>query len=206
MKKIICLLLVVACAAFMFACGSDDAFSEKEFFGMIEESEPTGITVKTRTTRPNGVSYDGYYKTTITEDGFVFDYEYQQRNEQFVEGESSVETVTGQVTYQDGRYIVDGESVAAAPNVAYMNIKLDITADNVGDYKASKDQKSITSTISKDNVKAIFGADIDANEAELKVTTNGTYLTKVDLTYTTADGSAVYIEIGYVYVATPVAE
>ena len=204
MKKIICLLLVVACGAFLFACGAD--FSESDYFEMIQESEPTGITTKTYHTRPNGISYEGYYKTVITADGFVFDYEYQQRNEQFVEGESSVETVTGQVTYQDGRYIVDGESVAAAPNVAYMNIKLDITADNVGDYKASKDQKSITSTISKDNVKAIFGADIDANEAELKVTTNGTYLTKVDLTYTTADGSAVYIEIGYVYVATPVAE
>ena len=205
MKKIICLLLVVACATFMFACGGD-SFSEKDFFGMIEESEPTGITVKTRSTRPNGVSYDGYYKTTITEVGFVFDYEYQQRNEQFVEGESSVETVKGQVTYQDGRYIVDGESVAAAPNVAYMNIKLDLTADNVGDYTASKDKKSITSTIGNDKVKAIFGTEIDADTAEIKVTTNGTYLTKVDLTYTTSDGTAMYVEIGYVYIAAPAAE
>lgn len=200
MKKIICLLLVVACAAFLFACG-DKGISENDFFEMIQESEPTGITTKTYHTRPNGVSYEGLYKTAITEDGFVFDYEYQQRNEQFVEGESSVETVSGQVVYADGRYTVNGESVSAAPNVAYMNIKFELTADNVGDYTASKDGKTITSTLNKDQVKKIFGTEITANEAVIKITVNGTYLTKVELNYTTADGTVVYVETGYVYVA-----
>ena len=200
MKKIICLLLIVACTAALFACGG--GISESDFFEMIEESEPTGVTTKTYHTRPNGVSYQGYYKTTINEDGFVFDYEYQQRNEQFVEGESSVQTVKGQVIYADGRYTVDGAAVSAAPNVAYMNIKLALTAKNVGDYTVSKDGKTITSTLNKDQVKTIFGTDIAAEEAVLKVTVNGTYLTKVELNYTTGDGTTVYVETGYVYQAS----
>ncbi len=199
MKKIICLLLVIACGAFLFACGED--FSESDYFEMIQESEPTGITTKTYHTRPNGISYEGYYKTVITEDGFVFDYEYQQRNEQFVEGESSVETVKGQVTYEDGRYVVNGENAVTAPEVAYMNIKLALTAKNVGEYTVSRDGKTITSTLTKEQVKTIFGTEIAADQATLKVTTNGTYLTKVELNYTTTDGTVVYVETGYVYQA-----
>lgn len=197
MKKIICLLLVVACTAVLFACGG--GISESDFFGMIEESEPTGITTKTYNTRPNGVSYEGYYKTTIKEDGFVFDYEYQQRNEEFIEGESSVQTVKGQVVYANGRYTVDGEAVSAAPDVAYMNIKYALTAKNVGDYTASKDGKTITSTLNKDQVKTIFGTDIASDEAVIKITVDGTHLTRVELSYTTSDGTAVYVETGYVY-------
>ena len=70
MKKIICLLLVIACSLVLFAC--NDGISESDFFEMIEESAPTGITIKTFHTRPNGIVYEGFYQTTVTEDGFVF--------------------------------------------------------------------------------------------------------------------------------------
>ena len=210
MKRIICMLLIVSCVAVLFACGNNadnNANNEgvdaetAQFFEKVQQSDPTGITTKTHITRPNGVVYEGYYTTTITENGFVFDYEYQQRNEEFVVGEDSVETVNGLVKYEDGRYTHNGENVSAAPDVDYMNISLELVPQNVDEFTFSKDKKTLTSTITKEQVENIFGVKIDAENALLKITINGTYLTKIELNYTTADGTVVYVETGFVYVA-----
>ena len=101
-------------------------------------------------------------------------------------------------------FSVDGENWGhATPNVNYLNIKFDFNSKTVTDYKITGGGKTLTATIDKDDVKAIFGLDIDADSFVLEVKTNGKYLSNVKLTYTTAGGASA--EIGTSYTYEPVA-
>ena len=57
--------------------------------------------------------------------------------------------------------------------------------------------------ISADQVKAIFGTEISATTATLTVKLAGNRLSRVNLAYTTTDGTEVLVETSYTYTPTP---
>ena len=85
-----------------------------------------------------------------------------------------------------------------------MGMTFNITADAIGEYTINNRTGELTAKLDKEDVKAIFGIDIDAESFALEVVNNGTYLSSVKLEYTSKNGAAVKIETSYTY--NPVAE
>ncbi len=208
MKKIVCLILALTCVFALFACGEDDP--RTAILEMVEASEPNGIQTQTTHTRANGVYYKGLYETEITEDGFVFSYSYQTPKPVTPDADtsSSVQTNEGEIVYNGSQYSVDGGETwfTEAPDVDYMSIKLDLIEDNIEDFEMSRDGKTIIAQVSAEQIKAIFGTEVATQGAELRITVDGTRLSKISLTYTTANGTSVIVETSYTYDAAPVAD
>jgi len=202
MKKIICLILALACCFALFACGKTDETLEA-FLASVNASEPTDITTLTTHTRGD-VYYNGTYETVITENGFVFTYEYEEKAPVTADSTTgSVITKSGEIVYDGQKYLLNGEPTTAAPEVAYMSLTLNLTAQTIGEYRLSRDGNTITAEISADQVKAIFGTEISATTATLTVKLAGNRLSRVNLAYTTTDGTEVLVETSYTYTPTP---
>ena len=203
MKKIICLVLALACCFAFLACGKTDETLEA-YLGIVNASEPTNITTKTTHTRGD-VDYGGMYTTVLTEDGFVFTYEYEEKAPVTADSTTgSVITKSGEIVYNGQYYVVDGgEPTTAAPDVAYMSLTLKLTAETIGEYTISRDGSTLTAKLSAEQVKAIFGTEISGTDATLTLKTAGGRLSRVNLAYTTTEGTAVLIETSYTY--TPIA-
>lgn len=199
MKKIICLILALTCCLALFACGKTDETLEA-YLGVVNASEPTNITTLTTHTRAD-VHYTGVYETVMTEDGFVFTYEYEEKAPVTADSTTgSVVTKKGEIVYNGETYVVDGEPTTAAPEVAYMSLTLNLTAQTIGEYKLSRDGNTLTAELSADQVKAIFGTEISATGATLTLKIAGGRLSRVILAYTTADSTEVLVETSYTYV------
>ncbi len=198
MKKIICLILALACCVALFACGGKGDETLEAYLATVNASEPTNITTLTNHTRSD-VSYTGMYETQMTKDGFVFTYEYEEKAPVTLDGTGSVITKSGEIVYDGKQYVVDGVPTSVAPDVAYMSLALNLTADNIGEYKLSKDGNTLTAEISAEQVKAIFGTGISAAAATLKLVVAGGRLSGVELAYTTTDGTGVLIKTSYTY-------
>ena len=197
MKKIICLLLALTCCVAFFSCDKEDV-TLGAYLAAVNASEPTNITTLTNHTRAD-VSYTGMYETEMTKDGFVFTYEYEEKAPITLDGTGSVTTKAGEIVYDGKQYIVNGEPTSVAPDVAYMSLTLNLTADNIGEYKVSRDGNTLTAEISAEQVKAIFGTEISATAATLSLSIAGGRLSRVKLAYVTADNTDVYIETSYTY-------
>ena len=197
MKKIICLILALACCFTFFACGKTDETLE-EYLDVVNATNASNITTKTTHTRGD-VVYKGMYETEMTEDGFVFTYEYEEKAP-VVAGSTtgSVITKSGEIVYNGQYYVVNGgEPTTSEPDVAYMSLTLNFTTDNIGDYSMSRDGSQLTATLSADQVNSIFGTEISATTANLTLKTAGGRLLTVKLAYTTNDNTEVLIETSY---------
>ena len=196
MKKIICLILALACCFTLFACGKTDETLEA-FLEKVNATEPTTITTKTTHTRGD-VVYNGMYTTVMNEDGFVFTYEYDEKAPITADSTTgSIITKSGEIVYDGAKYTVNGETTTVAPDIAYMSLTLNLTAETVGEYRLSRDGNTLTANISADQVQAIFGTEISTTAATLTLKIAGNRLSRVILEYTTADNTAVYIETSY---------
>lgn len=208
MKKIVCLILALTCVFALFACGEDDPTTA--IFEMIEASEPNGIQTQTTHTRENGVSYKGLYVTKITDGGFTFSYSYQTPATVSPDADpsSSIQTNEGEILYNGSQYSTDGGAswFTEAPDVAYMGIKLALTPENIGESELSRDGKTVIAKLSAEQITSIFGTTVSAENAELRITVDGTRLSKVSLTYTTANGTSVIVDTSYTYEPAPAAD
>lgn len=205
MKKIICLILALACCFALFACDKGDETLEA-YLGAVNASEPTNITTLTTHTRAD-VYYNGIYQTTMTDDGFVFNYEYEEKAPVTADSTTgSVITKSGEIVYDGTTYMVDGEPTTVAPNVAYMSLTLNLTAENIGEYRLSRDGNTLTAELSAEQVKAIFGTEISATAATLTLKLAGGRLSRVNLAYTTLDNTEVFVETSYTYTPAASAE
>lgn len=196
MKKIICLILALACCFTFFACGKTDETLEA-YLGMVNASEPTTITTKTTHTRGD-VVYNGMYTTAMNDEGFVFTYEYEEKAPVAADSTTgSIITKSGEIVYDGKEYKVNGETTTVAPDLAYMSLTLNLTAETIGAYTLSRDGNTLTAKVSAEQVKAIFGTDFDTPDATLTLKVAGGRLSRVILEYTSADSTAVYIETSY---------
>lgn len=219
MKKIICLLLLITCSFALFACGNDPedpnggentppevVLPDAEFFDMVANSDPNKITTVTNTTdKSTNKTYNGMYVTSIASDGSItYEYEYEVAKKASLENigsAGSTEVKKGTVVYASGLYSVDGGEtwVAGAPDVELIDVKLDLNRDYIGEYKMSKDGKTLTATVNAENASKILGVNVNAKgNVTIKVVTNGTYLAKISVSYANANAS-VTIDTSYTY-------
>ena len=183
---------------------------DKAFFLMIEKSNPNVITTRTVTeNRANKISFEGMFETkVIGEDAYIYTYQYEKARpvspddigeggmKELVPGENP-----GVIYYNQGKYSFDNSTwTTEYPDVNMFNVKLDLSAGNLGSYKISADGTTLTASVSAADAEKIFGIDIDdvIGSVSVTVVNNGTYLWKVNLSYSTT-ASKVTLETTYTY-------
>ena len=217
MKKIICLLLAVCAMLVFVSCGEcethvdenkDGVCDECEasvelpgaaIFKMVAEAEPTVIATIASTTIDD-VSYTSDYTTYIySADSYKHEFNIERPAGPDDDSDSAVVKVPGVVEYAEGVYKLNGEIVAEAPVVEYLDVCNNINAENVTSFSVDKSGKTMTATLTKAQCKAIFGVEPDADNISLTITTNGVRLTKITLNYTRTSGVIVTSETSYSY-------
>lgn len=221
MKKIICLLIALVTVLAMVSCGEqcetcqdsngdgkcdvcgfDYEHPSVAIFKMVAEAEPT--TIKTVTEASiDGVAYIGVYDTVIySADHFVYNFEQQLPVSTTEDTDETVLTKTGELVYKDGVYTMDGVAVSGAPDVAYLDIKREITAANIAEFTVDSTGRELTAKLNSETCDKIFGIKPVAESITLTLKTNGTRLSQIILTYTDANGVVVTTQTSYSY--TPV--
>ena len=199
MKKILCLLLALACAFSLFACKSEDVMDL--FVQTVEASNATKITTRYSYTDASGEVFNGSFVTEIDGEDFVLNYDYERYATIEEAADSYKVSVEGSVYYKDGKYSEDGETwFTTAPDTGAIAIKFNLDKANLGEYTLSPDGNTLNATLTAEQALAVLGADLDiSGTAELTVVTNGKYLTSVSVNYTTASNGTVTLDTSYTY-------
>lgn len=200
MKRIISVLLVVICVFSLFSCGEAD-----DVISIVNSSKPTKITTQTTYNSENDTLV-GSFVTTVNGSDSELVYEYQ-RYATVEEGVSAddpdayIKTLSGVVYYKDGKYSTDNENwTTEAPDATAMQVKLNLTEKNLGNYKVSKDGKTLTATTTADKASKMLGVTISANsDVEIVIKHDGTSLRSITVSYSTENAEYVEISTSYSY-------
>ena len=196
MKKIVCLILALCCIFSMVSCfgGGDDENPDKAFFDAVAASKPTQIKTLTYYTEEGKDPLNGTFETTIlNEDGdFTFVYSYvriatledAENGDVVINGNRA--TVSGTVYYKNGKYSTDGEVwFSKAPSAMEKQLKLELDREKLGEYEMNDSKTTLTATLSPEAAAEVLGIVIEADsDIVITVSTNGTYLTRVTVSYT----------------------
>ena len=209
MKKIICMLVFVACAFSLFSCGKGGSSKGAEaIVEMVNSSSPDRISTKTYYTFDED-TLEGSYVTTIDGQEFTFDYEYQDYADPVKDGGSDyIITRKGVIYYKDGKYSTDGEEwFSEIPDEAYSKMSLNIELKKLGKYTVSNDGTSITAVVSAKQAEAILGITLSAvteDGVQIVIKTNGTKFVGLEVSYETYVGeektASVVIDTSYEYI------
>lgn len=208
MKKILCLLLTFV---LMLACVSCGKIGKKNDEGTVEtisatvsSSNPTQIVTKVDYIVKGQDTITSSYVTEKDSKTGVEKFTFHTKRLATVEEMSptSVKEINGTVWKNaDGSVkSSEGDEWSKADAVGYLSEELIITTSAFKSYDLSDDGNDLKAVIeAKDSVR-VFGADIQAaGDITLEVDTNGVYLYKVTVTYTTASGATVVVTTSYDY-------
>ena len=207
MKAIISILALILSMALcltscgLFGGGSNDAEQVAAISDIVNNAKPTRIITHVNYT-VNGETLKGRYTTQYDREDNLgqFDFSYQRIA---IPGESasseSIETIVGTVYSKDGTsFSYDECATWQGGGLGYLEYSLDLSASKLASYEVSKDGKSITAVVARDNAKRVFGTDISASsDISLSVVTSGSDLYSVSISYTSVSGANVSIETSY---------
>lgn len=199
MKKILSLIIVLACALSLFACGggnggNGDLTDIQAINKMYSVSCPTKIET-TSTQLIEGRTLTGT-ETIIAgkidgKDAAVYEYSYEQFAA--IEDASSSPIVTTQrrTEYLEGYGTRNNGGSWNAEGADFSpkngSIAIVLTDETVENETLSEDGKTFTCTVKAENTAAVFGeARAVAADVSVTITTNGTVVTGVVLTYNVA--------------------
>ena len=198
MKKIICLILALACVFSLFSCGNVNSFID-----IVNESAPTKILTVT-SLNDGERKLTGRFETLIDGSDFELSYSYQRYTVpgENPDPESLLTTEEGVIYYKDGKYSKDGENwVTEIPDAATQQVKLAFDKKNLGDYKISKDGKTLTASVTSEQAEAMLGINVGATDVvEITIKHDGTYLRSIEIYYVTANAEAITISTSYSYI------
>ncbi len=208
MKKIICLLLILACAFAMVSCKKKNKETEsgvETISKIVNESLATKIVTKTEYLVEGEETLTGKYTTEIDRSRgnskFTFEYQRYARIEDM--NDDRIKTVKGSVFYNaDGNVSYnEGDTWEAADAIAYLPFSLDINESRFVSYEVSEDGNNLKAEIAAGEAKRIFGTDISAEgNITLEIDTNGKYLYEIRILYTAeGSGAKVNIQTSYDY-------
>lgn len=196
MKKIISVLLAIACVFALASCGSSNIET------IVENSEPSSIKTITTLVTAEEV-FRGTYFTEKTDSGFKFDYEYECYADVSDASKNHIKTEKGTVYYSNGQYSEDGKSWSAVkPEVDYQSYTLNLSKDNFKEYTLNETETSLVASFAPENSELVLGKAISATgDITITVSSNGVYLTAVSILYTSELGE-VKIDTSYAYSAS----
>lgn len=221
MKKIICLLLVLACSFAMFACGKEEELTGAQKTAQFyENSLPTKVvTTSTQSIiNDSGVAVqtlNGKYElvtgTIAGKLATVQTYE-QDYIREVAEGANAVVvgpigTETGSLEYLEGYGrrtnggSWDPNGLNFGPTAGSIAINLDDSLLQNAEYTEGEDGiNTLTFTVLNANIAAVFGADSDdvalltaSSDVEVTITNNGAFIQSITISYSIA-GTRYYPE------------
>ena len=212
MKKVLCLMLSLVMLACCISCTPTEQTPTTDLFNLFDEGRvPSTITTMVSynytdaANADNDVSLSGYYKTETKWEKSIFTYSYERLatvEEQNPTGR--VKKITGKI-YRNGNQVSSTgdtfEDGSALPGAAF---NLSLKADNFDSYTVNADGKSYTAKVTGNNIQKALGVALSANAegVAISVTSNGTVITGVTVSYTTTSGAGVFIATSYTY--TPI--
>lgn len=202
MKKTLSLILVLAlclgCVFAMASCGEE----ERDIYDLAADINPTKTVTFVDYKAANGDELEGEYVLECDGADSIFTYTYDRyrTTEEAIADNSSepIKTISGVVYCKDGKYSEDGVAWGSSPVAT--EISFNLAADKLTDAQISEDGKTLTATLTSENAKAVLGTDLSADGTlSIKVTSNGTYITGVEVSCTTALGATVLVRTSYSY-------
>ena len=182
MKKLLCSILAIVCVFALFSCG-DKEVDLSAFTSAISNSKPTGVT--------SDANY-GDYKQTYTyiagthkSDGkaaATFTSVIGRKANVEDQSDSSDYTETTVKYYYDGKVKTgDGEW---AEGTLFSGITLNLSNENLKSGSIVIDGNTLTAVVPADKVNAVLGLENGSTgDVNLKVVTDGVYLTSVELSW-----------------------
>ena len=195
MKKIISIVLALACMFTLFSCGDDSVKDAiKDINDMYNAISPSMVT--TEITRSFG-DYELKNKSTLkvgrTNDGFdvsVYEYSNQQLRD-IASGSGSdvldvIETVTGIKEYHEdmgyrengGKWDAEGEDFTPENGATALNLK----ESTVKDFKIDSENKTYTFNVLAADTEAVFGEEI-ASDVAVTITHSGADIVGLTLAF-----------------------
>ncbi len=218
MKKILSLMLALLCVFALVACGGggggtpsgDPEATELDVFEAAAKGvAPTNITTltsyKTKDMFGGDVSFDGSFVLLVNGNESILDFKYQQFATVEDNADGPIVTKEGAIAIQAGKSkVAIGDSmgnwevvIPSMQNIAALKIDKELLPS---DYKLSEDGKKLSVSLSKEEALTSIGVVIDAaSEIVLEAETNGTYLSKIVISYKAASGADVKISSSYTY-------
>ena len=193
MKRIISVILIVACLSMLFSC-SLFGFSVKDFEKSMEKTSPSEVTITTKTSTAGLGEINGNYNVTYNADNTAtIKYDCELWTEIPTDGSeisSEVkEKISGTVTrdasgvYSDARFVEDVE------------LALSLNIGEIKDSTISVDGKTLTATVAKADTAAVFGVAYDF-DVELVIVRSENAIERISLAYVVG-ANAVTIKCEY---------
>ena len=199
MKKIICLLLALTCVFAVCSCGGGSAPEEASIEGIVNNSKPTKVT--TMVSYVGAKTLNGKFINTIDGNKSVYEYEFERMATVEDMNDGAVKTIQGKIYYKEGKVSAnEGESWEDTSVTQVANFKLKLDKRNFKTYEYTTDGNSVNATIAPENVKSVLGISVSAaSDVKVSITTNGTFLNRITITYKTIDGASVAVDTSYTY-------
>lgn len=201
MKKIISLLLLLACTIGFVACSPATTPEKKDIFSLAQSSaSPTRIvTDVTYQEKDGGSTYGGHYVTESEGQNAIMTYEYTRPARLDEAAESETKTVKGTMYYKDGKVSTDGDAYETEA-FTFTGGAFNLDRTLLTDIRISEDERTLTAVIAAENAEKVLGAALQAEGAiTLTVKSNGVYITNVNITYTSPSGAAVAVRTSRSY-------
>ena len=200
MKKIVSLLLLLACVVALASCAPAADTGPKDIFALLKSSAaPTRIVTDiTYSEKDGGSTYGGHYVTEGSGQDAVMTYEYTRPARLDEAAESETVTVKGTLKYKDGK-VGEGDTYVTEALVLSGDT-FTITLDLLSDVSLSEDGRTLTATITAENIKKVLGTDLKADgNVTLTVKSNGTHITNINIAYTAPSGASVTVRTSRSY-------
>ena len=222
MKKILSLLLVLACVISLAACGvapapgpgvnpgNDPAEAEDIFDIAAKDAVPTKIvtlsTYSGKDLMGKDFSFSGSFSQVSSGNNSILDFKYDRFATIEEAADSYIVSVEGAIAVKDGKTKAIGDAMAAKdweaviPSLQQLGaftLKEDVLPE---DYKLSSDGQKLTVSLSRKEALSVIGVVIDASsEISLEVESNGKNISMVVVSYTATSGAFVRIASSYTY-------
>ncbi len=186
MKKVVALLLMVACVFCFAACGGEDIFTK--YKAALGANTPASVTVSVTATAL-GVELSGSYDITYTESGANVHYEYEELNIIDPNGGNPAEpikTVVGDaVVASDG--LVSGSLNMSVFAAAELKVNLD------GNIKSKREENTagaytLIIEVAAADTESVLGVSLPDTTLALSLSADGTRPVRAAYTYVGENG------------------
>ena len=184
MKRIISVILIVACLSMLFSC-SLFGFSSKNFEEAMKNTSPSKVTITTSTTTAGLGTLSGNYNVTYNSDNTAtIKYDCELWTEIPTDGSAFSNEVkekfSGTVTrdasgvYSDASFVEDVE------------LALSLNVGAIQESTISVDGKTLTATVAKADTEAVFGVAYNF-DVQLSIVRGESAIERITLAYTTGN-------------------
>ena len=181
MKKLLSILLILACVFACVGCGEDEDPANpdaKTLEQIVNESTPTKVVTNVTYKYPEGhalaaYTLGGLYSLEMDDGNAILTYDYTRFATVEDMANSMVVNVNGAIYSKDGKFSTDGVNWQNG-TAEGLTLKFDIKSENFTTYTKSADGRTLTATVSGDGLENVLGFKVSAT-GDVTVTVKTTF-------------------------------